>query len=68
MMYIQRKVNKKIKMASLLSKLLTLAVKSSSVKSDEILLFDEIFNRRNILTDEFINRRKHLTDELLTIF
>ena len=36
--------------------LATLAVKSSSVKGDEILLFDETFNRRNILTDEFINR------------
>ena len=30
----------------------TLAVKSSSVKSDEFFLFDETFNRRNILTDE----------------
>ena len=50
------------------SKPYTLTVKSSSVKSDEILFFDETFNRRNILTDEFINRRKHLTDELLTIF
>ena len=34
----------------------------------KFLLFDETFNRRNILADEFINRRKHLTDELLTIF
>ena len=44
-----------------------LAVKSSS-EVTKFLLFDETFNRRNILTDEFINRRKYLTDELLTIF
>ena len=31
----------------------------------KFLLFDETFNRRNILTHEFINRRKHLTNELL---